>query len=307
MAAFIAMMDSRAAGFPPQRLERPLDAARAANDALNMTLAGPDPVMAGGSTGHWLPIRGRRLLCRLHRPSTDAALPVLIHLHGGGWVWNSIDTHAPVARSLAAASGCAVLAPDYALSPEAVFPQALEEIAAVTRWVAAHGAGWGLDPARILLGGDSAGANLAMGAALLLRQSDPGLKLRGLLLEYGVFDDRMATPSYGEFAEGYGLTAAKMRFYWDCYAPKPADRLSPYAAPARADLRGLPPCFMQVAELDVLADENRAMAEALRRAGVAVEEETFPGTVHGFLRARDHLAAARRAIAACGAWMRRVA
>jgi len=306
MSAFTEMMAARAADFPAPPLQRPLDAARAANDALNMTLFTEEPKVAE-STERWLTIRGRRLLCRLHRPATDRLLPVLVYLHGGGWVWNSIDTHDPLARSYAAASGCAVLLPDYALSPEAAFPQALEEVAAITRWLAGQGGEWGIDPARIVLGGDSAGANLALGAALLLRQSDPGLALRGLLLNYGVYDDRMNTGSYGEFADGYGLTAEKMRFYWDCYAPGPADRLSPFAAPLRADLRGLPPCLVQIAELDVLSDENRAMARALRAAGVAVEEETFPGTVHGFLRARSHVAAARRAIAAGSEWLARTA
>ena len=301
MAAFISMMEARAAGYPPQNLERPLDAARAVNDALNLTLAGPEPRMAD-SADRWVLARGRRLLCRLHRPRTDAPLPVLIYLHGGGWVWNSVDTHDPLMRSLAAGADCAVIGPDYALSPEAVFPQALEEVAAVVRWVAASGAEWGLEPSRIVLGGDSAGANLALGAALLLRETDPGLRLRGLLLNYGVFDDRMATPSYREFAEGYGLTAEKMRFYWDCYAPGLADRVSPFAAPIRADLRGMPPCLVQIAELDVLSDENRDMVRALRAAGVAVEEESFPGTVHGFLRARDHVGAARRATAGGAAW-----
>ncbi|HEY8614007.1 MAG TPA: alpha/beta hydrolase [Roseomonas sp.] len=306
MAAFTEMMTARATGYPPQRLERPLDASRAVNDALNMTLFSPEPRMAQ-SADKWLLARGRRMLCRLHRPRTDAPLPVLIYLHGGGWVWNSIDTHDPLMRSYGEASGYAVIGPDYALSPEAAFPQALEEVAAVARWVAAHGAEWGLDPSRIVLGGDSAGANLALGSALLLRQSDPDLRLRGLLLNYGVFDDRMATPSYAEFADGYGLTREKMRFYWDCYAPGPADRLSPFAAPIRADLRGLPPCLVQIAELDVLADENRDMVRALRAVGVNVEEEIFPGTVHGFLRARDHVSAARRAIAGAADWLRRTA
>ena len=306
MAAFTEMMAARAADFPPQRLERPLDAARAANDALNLTLFSPEPRMAE-SADRWVLARGRRMLCRLHRPSTGAPLPVLIYLHGGGWVWNSVDTHDPLMRCYAQGAGSAVIGPDYALSPEAVFPQALEEVAALVRWVAAEGGAWGLDPRRIVLGGDSAGANLALGAALLLRQSDPGLSLRGLLLNYGVFDDRMATPSYAEFAEGYGLTAEKMRFYWDCYAPSPADRLSPFAAPIRGDLRGLPPCLIQIAELDVLADENRAMAGALRAAGVTVEEETYAGTLHGFLRARNHVAAARWAVERGAEWLKRVA
>jgi acetyl esterase len=234
---------------------------------------------------------------------------VLLYIHGGGWVWNSIDTHDRLMREYAAAAGCAVIGPDYALSPEAAFPQALEECAAVLRWVAAQGAEWGLDPARIVLGGDSAGANLAAGAALMLRDAEglpAGLPagLRGLLLNYGVFDSRLDTPSYREFATGYGLTLERMRFYWSAYAPREADRAHPFAAPLRADLAGLPPCLLHIAELDVLASENHAMAARLRAAGVAVEQAVFPGTVHGFLRAVGHVGQARRAVEQAGAWLR---
>jgi acetyl esterase len=216
-----------------------------------------------------------------------------------------VDTHDRLMREYAAGGGCAVIGPDYALSPEAAFPQALEECAAVVRWAAQHGAEWGLDPARIVIGGDSAGANLAMGAALLLRETDPGIRLAGLLLNYGVFDSRLDTPTYREFAEGYFLTREKMRFYWECYCPRPADRLSPLAAPLRADLRGLPPVLLHIAELDVLAAENQAMGERLREAGVAVESRLFPGTAHGFLRALAHVGAARQAAADGGAWLAR--
>ncbi|KAA2211490.1 alpha/beta hydrolase fold domain-containing protein [Teichococcus oryzae] len=305
MAAFQAMMEARARDFPPIRLERPFDTARATNDALNLTLGG-GPEMAE-SRDLWLPVRGRRVACRLHRPTAAAGpLPVLVYLHGGGWVWNSIDTHDRTMREYAVASGCAVLGPDYALSPEAVFPQALEECAGVVRQLAACGAEWGLDPQRVVLGGDSAGANLALGAALLLREQAPEIALRGLLLNYGVYDCRFDTPSYGEFAEGYGLTRERMRFYWDCYAPQQADRYGPFAAPLRADLRGLPPVHMTLTELDVLASENHAMAARLREAGVAVTEAFFAGTVHGFLRAAGHVSAADRAFAQAGAWLRRV-
>lgn len=305
MAAFQSMMEERAQAFPPIRLERPFDPARAINDALNLTLGG-GPEMAE-SRDIWMLVRGRRLACRLHRPATSAGpLPVLIYLHGGGWVWNSIDTHDRTMRELAAASGCAVLGPDYALSPEAVFPQALEECLGVVRQVAERGGEWGLDGARIALGGDSAGANLALGTALLMREAAPEIVLRGLQLGYGVYDCRFDTPSYEEFAEGFGLTRERMRFYWDCYAPELAHRLSPYAAPLRADLRGLPPVHMTLTELDVLASENFDMAVRLREAGVAVEEAFFPGTVHGFLRAAGHVGAADRAFAQAGAWLRRV-
>jgi len=305
MLAFNTMMEREGAKHPPITLDLPLDGARAITEALNIPLTEGGPAMAE-SADRWLPIRGRRLLCRFHRP-TPGPLPVLIYIHGGGFVWNSIDTHDRLMREYAAGASCAVIGPDYALSPEARFPQALEECAAVIRWVARAGAAWGLDGSRIVVGGDSAGANLALGAALLLRETDPGLKLRGLLLNYGVFDADLKTPSYEEFAEGYFLTRDKMRFYWECYCPRPADRLNPLASPLRAELRALPPVLLHYAELDVLASENRAMEARLREAGVAVESRCFPGTAHGFLRAVNHVGAAREAVAAAGAWLARVA
>jgi acetyl esterase len=230
----------------------------------------------------------------------------MVFIHGGGWVLGSIDTHDHIMRAYAAAAGCAVVGPDYALSPEAPFPQALEECAAVVRWIARNGAEWGLDPARIVIGGDSAGGNLALATALLLRETDPALRLRGLLLDYGVFDSRLDTASYEEFATGHVLTREMMAFFWQCYAPREIDRLHPLAAPLRADLSGLPPCLLHAAELDVLVDENRAMADRLRAAGVEVEFRVFPGLLHGFLRAIGHVKAADRAVAEAGAWLARV-
>jgi len=303
MREFQAMMDKAAAKLPPIRLTLPFDEPRAITEALNVPLSEGGPVMAE-SSDRWLLIRGRRICVRLHRPVTDRPLPVLVYIHGGGWVWNSVDTHDRLMREYAAASGCAVVGVDYALSPEAIFPQALEECAAVTRWVANRGAEWGLDTSRIILGGDSAGGNLAAGTALLLRETDPALKLRGLLINYGVMDCAMATQSYANFATGHFLTREKMDFYWRCYAPKEADRVSPFASPLRADLRGLPPVLVHIAELDVLADDNRLFAAKLRAAGVAVTEETFPGTIHGFLRALGHVAAADRAARQGGEWLK---
>jgi acetyl esterase len=305
MLAFSAMMEAEGAKLPPITLALPLDEARALTEQLNLPLCAGGPVMAE-TADRWLPIRGRRLLCRFHRAEPGTATPVLVYTHGGGFVWNSIDTHDRTMRAYAAAAGCAVVGPDYALSPEAPFPQALEECAAVVRWIAQHGAEWGLDPARIVIGGDSAGANLAMGVALLLRETDPALKLKGLLLNYGVFDADFDTATYREFADGYFLTRDKMRFYWDCYCPRPADRLNPLASPLRADLRGLPPALLHIAELDVLAAENHAMEARLRAAGVEVESRVFQGTAHGFLRAANHVGAARQALADGGAWLRRV-
>jgi acetyl esterase len=140
----------------------------------------------------------------------------------------------------------------------------------------------------------------------MLREVAPEIALRGLLLGYGVYDSRFDTASYQEFGEGYGLTRERMRFYWDCYAPMAADRVNPFVAPLRADLRGLPPVHMTLTELDVLASENFAMAAKLRADGVEVSEEFFPGTVHGFLRSAGHVSAADRAFAASGRWLSRL-
>jgi acetyl esterase len=303
MRAFNLMLDERAKSLPPITLTLPFDEPRAITEALNLPLSEGGPVMAE-SGDRWLTVRGRRIQVRLHRPVTDRRLPVLFYLHGGGWVWNSIDTHDRLMREYAAAAGCAVVGPDYALAPEAVFPQALEESLGVLRWVARHGEAWGLDASRLVLGGDSAGANLAMGLALMLREAGDEIPLRGLLLNYGVYDSRLDTPSYREFADGYGLNVARMSFYWRHYAPEAATRLHPFAGPLRARLHGLPPCLMHIAELDVLRSENEAMAARLREAGVEVEYELFPGTVHGFLRALGHVGAADRAVAQGGAWLK---
>lgn len=286
---------------------RHLAAGRARTEALNLPLAAGGHAMAE-SRDLRLELPGGTLSCRLHRPHVEGghggALPVMVNLHGGGWVWNSVDTHDRLFRAYAHAAGCVVLAPDYSLSPEAAFPVALEQVAGVVRHVAAHGASLGLDPARIVLGGDSAGANLALAAALLLRETDPDLVLRGLLLAYGCYDARCDTESQREFAEGFGLTRERMMLFWRLYAPEEEARLSPLASPLLADLRGLPPALLQVAELDVLRDDSLAMAGRMRDAGVEVLSRLFPGTVHGFLRAQGQVGAAGAAVEEAGRWLR---
>ncbi len=302
MRAFLAEQDLEAAKYPPIRLEIPLDPHRAVNDALGLRIAEGGPTVAERAD-RWIAARGRRIFCRLYRPRADRALPVLVYFHGGGWVWASVDTHDRLAREYAAGAGVAVLSVDYALSPEAKFPQALEECAAVVRHLARHGADWGLDPSRILLGGDSAGGNLALAAALLLRDTG-GPRPCGVLATYPVCDSDLETPTYREFGTGWGLSRERMAFYWSVYVPHAADRLHPLAAPLRANLTGLPPVLVHLAELDVLRSEGEALIARLRGAGVRVEAETFSGVVHGFIRATAQVARARDAGAKAAAWLR---
>ena len=258
------------------------------------------------SSERWVFARGRRVLCRMHRPVEAETLPVLIWFHGGGWVWSSIDTHDRLVREYAAAGGVATINVDYALSPEAKFPQALFECAEVVRRIAEDAEDWGIDPARILVGGDSAGGNLAFATALLLRDTG-GPALRGILSPYPVCDAGCDTPSYREFDEGFGLTRAAMQAYWELYTRDPADRVNPLASPLRADLRGLPPVLIQVAALDVLRDDGLALARKLAEAGVDVTVETCPGVLHGFMRLSGAVGVARDAIARAGEWLRRIA
>jgi acetyl esterase len=305
MAAFTAAAAAEAAKYPPIRLEVPLDPHRATNDALNLPYAKGGPRMAE-TADRWIAAHGRRIFCRVYRPRVDRALPTMVYFHGGGWVWASVDTHDRLVREYCAAGEVAAVSVDYALSPEAKFPQALDECVAVLRWIAAHGADWGLDTNHLLLGGDSAGGNLALATALLARDTG-GPALRGILATYPVSDSALDTPSYQEFGGGaYGLSRERMAFYWSVYVPHAADRLHPLAAPLRAELRGLPPVLVHLAELDVLRSEGEALVTRLREAGVAVETEIFPGVVHGFLRATATVGKARDAVAKAGAWLRKV-
>ncbi len=296
--------DRRVAAMPPIVLREPFDTPRSINEKLNLPLTAGGPAMAE-STDRWVMGRGRRILCRVHKPIMAESLPVLVYAHGGGWVWSSVDTHDRIVREYAAAAGIAVVSVDYALSPEARFPQALEEVAAVVRFLHAQGAQWGLDSTRIAIGGDSAGGNLALGCALMLRDQGDGEILKGILANYPVCDDDFANPAYRAFgAGGYFLTEEKMRFYWSAYVPHAADRRHPWAAPLHAQCQGLPPVLVHLAELDVLAHEGEAMAARLQAHGVQVELEIFPGTIHGFLRNTEHVGKARDAIAKAGAWLK---
>jgi acetyl esterase len=237
---------------------------------------------------------------RIHRPVADAVLPVLVYLHGGGWTLFSLDTHDRLMREYAARSGCAVLGLDYSLVPEARFPVALGEIAALLGWIGREGAAYRLDPSRIAIGGDSAGANLALAGAL----DSPG-RLAGLLLNYGVFDTRQR-PSWDRYdGPDYMLTAQEMRDFWTGYLGGDVHTDNARARPLLADLRGLPPVFQCIAQCDILADENCELTQRLRAASVAVEAQIYPGATHSFLEAMSISPLADRALGDAAQWLRR--
>jgi len=209
--------------------------------------------------------------------------PALMFFHGGGHVVGSIESHDLVARNLCVGADCTVVSVDYRMGPEDPFPAAPEDCFAATRWVAENADSMGIDPARIAVGGDSAGGNLAAVVALMARKSGgPGLCFQ--LLVYPVADYAFNTQSYETFAEGAGiLTAAGMRWFAGHYLARQEDRSDWRAAPLRAPDHGdLPPALVITAECDVLHDEGVAYANALKDAGVAVEHRNYPGMIHGF-------------------------
>ena len=242
---------------------------------------------------------------RLHRPTSEPDLPVLIYLHGGGWTLFSIDTHDRLMRDYAARSGWAVLGVDYSLSPEVRFPFALDEIATVLGWLQQEGGDLGLDVRKLAIGGDSAGANLAIASALRLRDSG-GPALAGMLLNYGAFDTRRR-PSHDSFGGAeYMLDPDEMDGFWADYLA-PGHERDPLAVPMLAHVEGLPPAFLCIAQCDILADENVEMAERLRQAGVEVDARVYAGAPHSFLEAASISERAWKAIGDAADWLSRLA
>jgi len=251
-----------------------------------------------------IPGPGGPLRVRLTAPGGGGgAVPGLVFFHGGGWVAGSIATHDHLCRAITRDAGVGVVSVGYRLAPEDPFPAAVEDAEAATAWVAGNARGLGIDPARLAVGGDSAGGNLAAVVARRARdRGGPALAFQ--LLLYPITDAGMNTPSYAENAEGYFLTRAAMAWYWDRYVPDAARRLGPDASPLRAgDLAGLPPALVVTAGYDPLRDEAEAYARRLAEAGVAARLAPYPGMIHGFLRrfaasgqGKDALAEVARAL-----------
>jgi acetyl esterase len=232
---------------------------------------------------------------RVYLPGDDRPLPALVYVHGGGWVVGNLDSHDKIMRLLALRSGAAVVGIDYRLAPEHRFPTAIDECHAVVAHLRDHGADWGVDPRRLAIGGDSAGANLSMAVALSLRDTQPGL-LALLVLVYGVFGLR-DSPSRRVFGErGDALTNRDMEYYYDCYVRGPEDRHDRRVDVLAADLRGLPPAFISAAAMDLLLDDSIAMQERLDAAGVPSRLKIYDGVLHGFLHYTRVLDAANEAI-----------
>lgn len=252
-----------------------------------------------------VPLASGAVRLRLHYPSLEPNLPVLLYAHGGGWVFFDLDTHDRVMREYAARAGVVVAGIDYSRAPEARYPKALNEMVGTVRWLRDSATALGIDPKRIAVGGDSAGGNLTLCACLRLRDSgDPDI-VRGMLLNYGAFDINVDTESHRRYGGGdYVLATDEMLYFWSTYLGSLDIAQDPYACPINGDLAGLPPAFLAVAELDVLHDGNLRLAEKLERAGVPVSCTVYPGTVHGFIEAVEVAQVTDRAFEDTARWLR---
>jgi acetyl esterase len=286
------------ASTPPD--EVPVDQARAGHESETEQLSGPgEPVEEVRDLELEGP--GGPIPVRVYRPSGEAPLPLVVYLHGGGWMLGSIDSFDTVMRALANASGATIASVGYRLAPEHPFPAGLDDAQCAVRALHARAAEFGADPSRMAIAGDSAGGNLATVVARRLR-GEVELRLQALI--YPVTDAGCNTPSYRDYGERNGLTAASMARFWNVYLDG-SDGMHPDASPLRSeDLEGSPPAFILTADRDPLRDEGEAYAEALRRAGVPVQSERADGTIHGFWRWLAATSRARRAVEEVAAALR---
>ncbi|MFF3905824.1 alpha/beta hydrolase [Streptomyces sp. NPDC001848] len=234
--------------------------------------------VSGGPTGS--------VRARIVRPAgATGTLPVILYIHGAGWVFGNAHTHDRLVRELAVGASAAVVFPEYDLSPEARYPVAIEQNFTVARWVVEEGAAKGLDGSRLAVAGDSVGGNMTAALTLMAKERG-GLPLAQQVLFYPVTDANFDTGSYHQFATGYFLRRDGMQWFWDQYTTDESERAQITASPLRAtteQLRDLPPALVITAEADVLRDEGEAYANKLRQAGVPVTAVRFQGIIHDFV------------------------
>jgi len=232
---------------------------------------------------------------RIYNPGNGEVLPCLVYFHGGGWVIGDLETHDHVCRRLANLANCIVVAVDYRLAPEHPYPAPMDDCYTALKWVAHNADRLNINPTKIAVGGDSAGANLS--AVMAIRSRDEnGPEICHQLLMYPVTDANFDTASYQENGEGYMLTKAGMEWFWHHYIGNDTDPTLTYVSPIRAaDLSQLPAATVITAEFDPLRDEGEAYAERLKDAGNQVTAKRYDGVVHGFFTMADLLEEARDA------------
>ncbi|HYR67525.1 MAG TPA: alpha/beta hydrolase [Reyranella sp.] len=270
--------------------------ARVGYDAFMLKMGGrPAPI--GEIVDRTIAGPASRLRIRIYRPAGSVArlLPAILYFHGGGWVMGSLEGYDLVCRYFCARAGCVLVAVDYRLAPEHKFPAGIDDAVAAYRWLAAEATGLGIDPARIVIAGDSAGGNVAAAAAQLLRDEPRPPCLQWLAFPATGFG--FDTPSYASCGEGFMVTRAAMEWFRGHYLADPAEIDDPRASPLKAaDLAGLPPALVYTTGFDPLRDEGQAYADRLAAAGVKTIHREFDSLIHGFVGLRGTVQAAARAM-----------
>lgn len=251
-----------------------------------------------------IPANGSDVPCRLYLPDDGERPPLLVYAHGGSFALGDLDGWDGALRELVRKSGVAILHVDYRLAPEHRFPAAFDDVLAVIRHVAQAGETLGIDPRRLGAGGDSAGANLALGAALALRDAGAS-PLRFLLLHYGAYSADGDSPSWQRFGTGaYVLSRSQLDWVWSTYLSHPGQKNDWRVAPLLAPLAGLPPAHLAIGTLDPLLDDNEQLAAGLAAASVPCRLVHYDGLVHGYIRYGRFVTSVRHAIADSAAALR---
>lgn len=283
VSAFLDMVDEGRQSGRPALHELPVSRAREDFEAASEALKAGAPRLTVEPLTLALP--GRTLPARLYRPALQGSAPLMLYFHGGGYVVGSLDSHDGLCRTLADACRCAVLTVGYRLAPEHPFPAAPDDARAAWGWLQAHGEALGLDPARVAVAGDSAGATLATVLAAQLA-AEGGPSPCAQLLFYPAVDAQGGSESRELFADGYLLESATLDWFYQQYAPHASQRRDWRCSPLYAEqrLRGSAPALLLIAEFDPLVDEGLAYGEALQAQGVEVETMLCKGLTHDFLR-----------------------
>lgn len=262
----------------------------------------PTPETVDTDAEHWVSCIAGDVRVRIFRYGDTETQPCLIYMHGGAWMQGSPETHWDITSRIAAANRQTVISVDYALAPEHPFPAAVMQCQAVVRWAHSKAASLKIDPDRIAVGGDSAGANLAASLGLAFRGTP--IRLIGQLLIYPAVDFEMERPAYSENANAPLLNVAGMPAVNAMYCPDPKDLRNPLAAPMLAESHeNLPPAYVAVAQNDPLRDDGVDYAEKLQQSGVPAELDRGEGLIHGYLRAMEFCTASRTSLERMCTWL----
>ena len=248
--------------------------------AANRFLAKAPRPQIHSAVNYSIGILAEPLTVRLYRPSSQPGLPIILFVHGGGFILGNLENHDAMARELANRANAVIVAVDYRLAPEYPFPAALDDCTTALEWVLAEASALAVDPSRVSLAGDSAGGQLAVATALRCLIS--GTRLRHVALLYPLLDPHRASPSARTLAEGYMLTGSFIEWAWSAYRGRPDIADSPLFDVEHAVLENFPPTTIVTAQFDPLRDEAEAFSARLERAGVPVELKCYQGMIHGF-------------------------